>query len=35
MENFLKVSNFDKIEADSENIQPLNSELVEILMNSS
>ena len=34
MVNFLKVENFDQIEEQSESIQPLNFEMIEVLMNS-
>jgi len=34
MERILKIENFDQIEEESEIIQPLNQEMVDILMNS-
>jgi hypothetical protein len=34
MESFLQVNNFDEIEKESDKIQPLTCELIEILLNS-
>ena len=34
MEDFLQISNFDKIEQESEAIEILSSDMVEILLNS-
>ena len=34
MESFLQVNNFDEIEKESDKIQPLTIELIEILLNS-
>ena len=34
MKNILMISNFDELEASSDNISPLSLEMVDILMNS-
>jgi hypothetical protein len=34
MINFMKVSNFEELERESDRIQPLTPEIVEVLMNS-